>query len=772
MAVLLAFASSSLSRAAEVPLEGGSFDDSIAGWSWEDWSAAGSSAAHDASLDSNSSATSGSLRLNSNFAPGTAGWQQAVYTVPLPAELNAGETYNSISFDLKVDPASTMRLEGDYGSIQVILRNGDNWDWAELDFHTLDFTSTDWTRVTASFDEATGPIDSVRGITIRVAQSDMQGPVMLNIDNIVFSDEVIIQDFDTGTPDTAPAGWTWENWSAPGTVMWEAEDAQGRATSGSVQLESSFENVAGYQQAVYTYQLPAQVNAAVNYSHINLDVKVDPSSTPRAGGDYGFFEIILRNSPTWEWVATGPAETTGTRLTSTDWTRISMPIRSGDQVNGITFKLGDNGFQGPVTLNIDNISWTENTEPPPPPSLEIARAQSGLNLVTTGTGQYDRHNIHSADTALIGWYDSPEPVTYEFSLLSYPDATEFPGFQAHLFLVPGASGSSTAPDWDQPSLIFLDLRAGEGGTGAATLRWKNNEPGGNSQLYAAGHSNVTSATILGTWKVTVSENTHFTVTAPDGSTTEFDLPAEAASSFANAIRLYVGAQPNATPNIGQSIRIGHVKVTQGSTVLLEDDFSGESLDESKWVANAPTGGVQLIPPDEAGFVISWGLPDSGFYLQRATSLTNPDWTGVPAAPVNLGPLMRQVHVPGSELPGDMAFFRLVQPEAVAPADHNALAANTYTLTTGQDTTWDLALTVSDETTGTYTFGETGQSADSGSYVVTPDLSSNRWDIELTSFFGGVETLSLEFDTASSGTWTYTGQLGSSTGSFESTPVNP
>ena len=85
-----------------------------------------------------------------------------------------------------------------------------------------------------------------------------------------------------------------------------------------------------------------------------------------------------------------------------------MPVRSGEQVHRITFKLGENNFDGPVTLLIDNLTWTKNTAPPPPPSLGITQGQSGLNLVATGAGQYDRHNIYAADNGTLGWYDAPD----------------------------------------------------------------------------------------------------------------------------------------------------------------------------------------------------------------------------------------------------------------------------------------------------------------------------------------------------------------------------
>jgi hypothetical protein len=100
--------------------------------------------------------------------------------------------------------------------------------------------------------------------------------------------------------------------------------------------------------------------------------------------------------------------------------------------------------------------------------------------------------------------------------------------------------------------------------------------------------------------------------------------------------------------------------------LLEDTFSGDALDTTKWVINAAAGGVQFLAPADAGFLLTWGLPDDGYVLQWRDGLTDDaflPWTGVNAVPYALGPIGRQVHVPPAELLGfSQAFFRLVRPQ--------------------------------------------------------------------------------------------------------------
>src|SRR5688500_11378008 len=96
-ALALLFSSSPSALAAETLPPNAGFDDSADGWAWESWSASGSSASHDPAQDSEGLASSGSLRLDSNFSGETSDYQQAVYTFSLPAEINAGESYGSLS---------------------------------------------------------------------------------------------------------------------------------------------------------------------------------------------------------------------------------------------------------------------------------------------------------------------------------------------------------------------------------------------------------------------------------------------------------------------------------------------------------------------------------------------------------------------------------------------------------------------------------------------------------------------------------------------------
>jgi hypothetical protein len=641
-------------RAGEVQILNSNFDNLAPSpaWSWESWSLAGSVVTYDATRNAAGGAVgSGSLRLVAPYA-NNANWQQAVFTLDI-ADVNASG-YQTLSFDVKVDPGSTPRLTGDYGGIRMILRDGSNWDWRQQVL--LPLTNTSWQRYTVLLASGDQPITDIRALTIQLAENAMVGPVTVNVDNIAFNDEVIVDNFDDGNID----GWT-ATWGTTPELTYSPLDRAGRETSGSIRVAANYfsPTITTWQQAVTTIPVP-ETNVSLAYTFINVDVKVDPGSIASGDGDYGLFEI--------KYGAIGTA-LGGARLTNTDWTHLSFQIAPGVGVlNGLLFQLGDSDMLGPITYNLDNLTWTVRTAPPPPPTLSIEKAASGLNLVHTDSYIYGRHNIYSADSSALGFYNEIDPVSYSVTLSSFPDFATHSGFQAHVFLVPGGGSSATDPDYSQPNILFMDIRAGANQSGSCTFRWKTNQAGGNSQLYVGGLPAVNSASVLGTWKLTASGNTHFVMTAPDGTTTPFDLSADAAAFFSGPLRFYVGVQGNSANNIGQRAHIGGVKIVKGvagDVVLLEDDFSGDALDTSKWVINAAAGGVQFLARADAGFLVTWGLPDDGYALQWRDGLTDDAflaWTPVTAVPYALGPIGRQVHIPPTELLGfDQAFFRLVRP---------------------------------------------------------------------------------------------------------------
>src|SRR6185503_7040513 len=420
----------------------------------------------------------------------------------------------------------------------------------------------------------------------------------------------------------------WETWSGPGTLVHDNElDAGGGSPNGSLRFVNNFTNHLGYQQCVFTLGRSGTTNAQILYSHINLDVKVDAGSTPRAAGDYGAFEIILRDGNDWTWNSR-----ISVPLNGTGWTHISAPVAApASAIHHLTFKLGQNGFLGPVTYNIDNITWTESVAPPPPPTMTVRSAKPGLNFVGSAAGQYDRQSIYSP-TAITSWVGGFDDVTFSMTIDDAPGQAN-PNFQAHMFILGGGPSSDSIPDWTQPNVIFIQILSNPNGSASAYFRVKVNEAGNNTQFWAPNAPAVTAPSMRGTWSVSFFPNTDVILTAPNGATNSFSIPIETALAFMNSLTAYFGIMPNSPANIGQSLTLGHVLVSSAGSPILEDDFAGPNLDTAKWlVSAADPAGVKLLTPATAGFWVSWTLPDTGFALQSTPSFSPRNWTNLVVTP--------------------------------------------------------------------------------------------------------------------------------------------
>jgi hypothetical protein len=172
--------------------------------------------------------------------------------------------------------------------------------------------------------------------------------------------------------------------------------------------------------------------------------------------------------------------------------------------------------------------------------------------------------------------------------------------------------------------------------------------------------------------MTFSQDTNVVVTAPGGATNKFTLPSAAAALFQDPLTVYVGDQPNAGANVGQTAVLSRFQIISGTRTVLDDNFlTDQSLDTGTWqVAAGDANGVVLVGLD-AAFWLSWTTPDSGFGLQTTTNLitqsswVDPGWT-VP----QMGSVKRVlVHSPTAspdpnnayEPDANKSFFRLLKP---------------------------------------------------------------------------------------------------------------
>jgi hypothetical protein len=496
-------------------------------------------------------------------------------------------------------------------------------------------------------------------------------------------------DLIVDTFDTADDVLGWSRWwgSAPQTYEFDPTmDANGNANSGSLKATVDFDVAAytGDNQFALQGDLPGQaVIDGTLYKTLSFDLKWDTTSPQRPSGDYGYFEYGFRTTD-YSSIPPGPGAAFNVPGTN-GWIHVDAPIDKTtaklDTVNGIFFKMwsGDpaSGQTGTATFWIDNVKLIADTNvQTAPPTLSLQKAQPGLNLIASASGQqYQRQSIRTVDPSY-SWVGASEPVTYSVTVTNYP-GTNNSGFQTQIFLVPGDSISAgeSSPDYNEPNVVFLDIQNNNTGGAYATFRYKTNEPGGNSQIYGSGAiASIGTAQPNGTWSLTFSNDTSVTLTGPGGVSTNFDLPADVPASFAGPLYAYFGIQPNNTNNIGQSAVFSNVTISGGVPTPINENFEGVTddpanpvnLDPAIWERSAQdTSGVVLVPPDST-YWVNWTVPASGYTLQISPDLTPNSWVDYTGTATQIGSQIRAI-VGASTLPtGPNAFFRLVKQPPTEP----------------------------------------------------------------------------------------------------------
>jgi hypothetical protein len=198
--------------------------------------------------------------------------------------------------------------------------------------------------------------------------------------------------------------------------------------------------------------------------------------------------------------------------------------------------------------------------------------------------------------------------------------------------------------------------------------YKTNQPGGNSMLWNADPANgavgtlalISDASPLGAWSVTFKNDTNITLKTPSGSSTNFAMPADAAALFADPVFVYFGVQPNQPASIGQAAIFSRAQIS-GVVTPLDDTFTGETLDATKWqVAAADAPGIVQVPPD-AVYWLKWAAPATGFGVQSSPRIAREAWGDPGLTNIIQVGVERMVLVPTSSLPGPVGFFRLLKP---------------------------------------------------------------------------------------------------------------
>lgn len=505
----------------------------------------------------------------------------------------------------------------------------------------------------------------------------------LGVVPITVHSDTVINSFDT---DAEAAAWS-ATWGTTPTLEFSTQNNGGPVSSGSLRVSADYFNVppdGSWQQMVITRTFDTPIVGS-DYLSVSVDVKVDPSSVPTTGGQYGYFELKRTSDG---------SSLGGVNLASTNWTTISLPLKVTEgTLNGIIVQNGSGAFQGAITYYLDNLVFHSRSAEVPKPTLAIERnATPGLRLYASAPNEaYQRQNIvyaPSEDLAnQLWWVNQPNPITYSVTWGSFPDKDTYRGFQGHLMLIADtAKGTGNPiPDYADPNVVMIEFQyvntSGPDGTNGtpddqvlarARFLHKVNEPNANGMLYRSPNPTNTlpvgvlgqllAPSMLGTWSVTFQGNTKVVLTAPDNTTTNLTIPDADAPSYeptTSGVSAQFGIMPNDVARVGQFATISGIKITQGSKVVVDEHFQNATLDPAVWIIRARDDAGIFPVNSDTPFLVSWNLPDTGFSLKSSPVVTGP-WSAYGST--NLVGSQRIIPVNKTNLPGpNSGFFRLSNP---------------------------------------------------------------------------------------------------------------
>jgi hypothetical protein len=357
---------------------------------------------------------------------------------------------------------------------------------------------------------------------------------------------------------------------------------------------------------------------------------------------------------------------------------------------------------------IDNIMIGGSPNPLPPVILQnnLVKPTKGLNVLMSTTGINDREQVELVQSTNLSWVGhatAAHPVTYSFTINGFPTAAaDNNALAAYLFLVPNPAQDDAAPDWTEANVVMVGVQSNTNNppnSGYMTFRYKVNEPNGNGMAYgAAPYTNapgsnignesgalttLNSSLVQGLWTVKFTSDSNFSLTAPDGSTTNVVFPAYNAQYFREgyvtapkAFSVYLGGMANNTASIGADVCYSWFAITNSALspgTYISDNFLNDSslhitvrgmlgYGAAVWStaeAAAPAG--VFITPTNAAYWITWSAPASGYNLQMASALTGPWTTDTTDFLLNgvgwTSELVTTNYIPA----GPDAFFRLVGP---------------------------------------------------------------------------------------------------------------
>jgi hypothetical protein len=522
-----------------------------------------------------------------------------------------------------------------------------------------------WVHVTRVFSSAYGLKDYLQ---MQIASGDATTPYTSDV--IIYVDNVVIRD---GTPPTKAMlySFTWPEECVPG-----ASGAGGgagaptisqdftKSPGGCLKMVVPFATDTDWQDANAELQGPAW-STTNKFTYIDFDLYLE---APAGLSTYGGFELHYW----WSWTTLGSAPLSAANIGK--WTHYSFVLPAGAP-NGIVLHPGvwNLGPAQEFTYYIDNITLWSPAGSPTITKLEQGTPRGVQIKIDNATANWQREAIVTPGANAPrplgfspGWFGMT-PVTYSFTITNFPDAKAHQSFEAHCYIVNGDTVTGNelngSADWNAADIMILNVQNNDAGSVNFNLMWKTNLPGanppGDALYHPASINNLPSA--LGKWSLTFTSDAAGYIKAPGGETADFTLPSDvpAANFAATTMFVQFGAfeGTDTKRNDQQSMTFSHVMITNLYGTLIEDSFAGPDLTAANDWRVTRAASITWVP-EGVGQWLTWTIPDEGFSVETAGTVTGPYVdAGVTYTKV-LGD-KKTGAVPAANIPaGNAAFFRL------------------------------------------------------------------------------------------------------------------
>ncbi len=440
--------------------------------------------------------------------------------------------------------------------------------------------------------------------------------MIMCLTSVAQAQSLVVNSFDTDQDGTF--GLDWENFRSyvygVSLTFDPTQDSTGNPNSGSMYATVQWplssdpnwnENWNDIQFGFYSPPF-----SPTNYTSVDFDIKIDVTNSYTApDGSYGAIEVIINNPWTtvigwaslvatngWQHfsgslagLGAGPNSEVVIGLVSTG---------SGSPTNTINYWIDNIVLVAPSTTNQPAL----NIAKPPHPGLTCLSSQAGgtwqRQIIGTTNGDFSWNTADAASNT----------VTYAMTITNFP-GTNYSGYEGRFYLINGLLNGQVDSDvdYDATNVVYFAVQENPDATATASFYYKTNCP--SNENFQSNQQVTCTNGPLGKWSLTFNNNTNVIMTAPDGTTNEFNIPATIAGDFPNPTYIYLGDRPNENAFIGQSATFSHFNAT-GTATALDDSFA--TLNPNVWLNSAADPNGILITTSDTKCWITWLLPDGGF----------------------------------------------------------------------------------------------------------------------------------------------------------------